>query len=211
MKNKSKLKIIFTTVYIFSICIFQKVYAQPVPGSYYDFIDETSKMPVKPNPSRLIIYRPQNKGTLNEIRCYLKLENEKGEDVTYTACKATYEWVGYTHPDPKKQNRTLDQTFREPKIPTYNYKTKYYLSGGMAMHLNIKKGKYKITVYTPAEEQTDFIYPDVETSPFLWESNTFEYNTENPAKVIFVSPLSNENGFYCGGWKINHKAPKYHE
>ena len=42
------------------------------------------------------------------------------------------------------------------------------------------------------------------------QSTTFEYNsTENPAKVIFVSPTANENGFYDGGWHIDHKAPKF--
>ena len=163
--------------------------AQPVPGSYYDFMDAVKDMPVQHDKQSLIIYRPDNKGNMNYIRCFLRLQDEQGNDVTYTACKATYEWVSI--PDVVNQ-----------------YKKTYYLSGGMAMHLSLKKGKYKITLYTPVDQQANFTYPEAGTTPFEWQSNTFLYNTENPTKVIFVTPTQNENGFYNGGWFIDYKSPK---
>ena len=76
------------------------------------------------------------------------------------------------------------------------------------MHLLLKKGSYKISFYTPKEKisaqglSKELLKKD-------WNSNTFLYDTENPAKVIFVSPTANENGFYDGGWHIDHKAPKF--
>ena len=54
--------------------------AQPLPGSYYDFLEQTENMEVKPNPATLIIYRPENKGQMNEIRCFIRLEDEKGDE-----------------------------------------------------------------------------------------------------------------------------------
>ena len=91
----------------------------------------------------------------------------------------------------------------------------------MAMHLKLKKGRYKISLYTPVDQQNNFVYPEsgeeartalqsgvVEYSQpqtFQWESNVFEYNTENPTKVIFVTPTRNDNGFYNGGWVIDYK------
>lgn len=139
------------------------------------------------NPWELIIYRPENNGDLNSIRCWLLLEDaETGEDVTYTKAKATYEWISI----PNVVNQ---------------YKHAYYLSGGMAMHLNLKPGKYKISVYTPSD-QTSFFEC---TNKDKWISNVFYYNTDNPAKVIFVSPTADDNGFYNGGWYIDYKAPKY--
>ena len=80
------------------------------------------------NPWELIIYRPQNNGDLNYVRCWIKLEDAvTGEDVTYTKVKATYEWASI------------------PDVVNYYQKT-YYLDGGMAAHLNLQKGKYNITV-----------------------------------------------------------------
>ena len=161
--------------------------AQPVPGSYYDFLDATKDMPAGHDKTSLIIYRPENVGILNDIRCFLRLEDEEGNDITYTAATATYEWVSI----PNRAN---------------NYKKKYYISGGMAMHLKLKKGRYKISLFTPVDQQNNFTYPQVETKPFQWESNIFEYNTENPTKVIFVTPTRNDNGFYNGGWVIDYKS-----
>lgn len=141
------------------------------------------------NPWDLIIYRPENSSQINDVRCWLKLEDENGNDVTYSAIrKATYEWISI------------------PDIPN-NYKRTYYLSGGMAMHLNIKPGKYKISFYTP-EKDHEFVEYDFENKGD-WTSNIFEYNTDNPAKVIFLYPTANDNGFYNGGWIIDYKAPKY--
>ena len=75
----------------------------------------------------------------------------------------------------------------------------------MAMHLKLKKGRYKISLYTPTDQQYNFTYPEADTKAFQWESNVFEYNTENPTKVIFVTPTRNDNGFYNGGWIIDYK------
>lgn len=161
------------------------------------------------NPWELIIYRPENSELMNDERCWLKFENEEGEDVTYTAINtAWYEFPernnykkGYAPGD--KYGVTKDNIPREG----FSYKKTYYLSGGMAMHLNIKPGKYKISFYTPIEKQ-NFIKCQTDHQ---WESNIFEYNTENPLKVIFVSPTANDNGFYNGGWIVDYKAPKYYK
>ena len=168
---------------------FSLLSAQPVPGSYYDFLDATKDLPAGHDKTSLIIYRPDNIGVLNDIRCFLRLEDEQGNDVTYSAATATYEWVSI----PDRIN---------------NYKKKYYLSGGMAMHLKLKKGHYKISLYTPVDQQNNFTYAEADVKPFQWESNVFEYNTENPTKVIFVSPTRNDNGFYNGGWVIDYRAGK---
>ena len=87
---------------------------------------------IKHNPWELMIYRPQNNGELNTVRCWIRITDMEDNDVTYTAVKATYEWVDI------------------PDVINY-YKSTYYLSGGMSMHFNIKPGKYKIRVYTPPE------------------------------------------------------------
>ena len=178
--------------------------AQPVPGSYYDFVDATKDLPAGHDKTSLIIYRPDNVGVLNDIRCFLRIEDETGKDITYDSSRisATYEWM--STPDIIRK-----------------YKHTYFLSGGMAMHLKLKKGRYKISLYTPVDQQNNFIYPEsgeeartalqsgvVEYSQpqaFQWESNIFEYNTENPTKVLFVTPTRNDNGFYNGGWVIDYK------
>ena len=179
----------FTLTAILLFFTFSLLAAQPVPGSYYDFIDATKDLPAGHDKTSLIIYRPDNIGVLNDIRCFLRLEDEQGNDVTYTAATATYEWVSI----PDRIN---------------NYKKKYYLSGGMAMHLKLKKGRYKISLYTPVDQQNNYTYAEADVKPFQWESNVFEYNTENPTKVIFVSPTRNDNGFYNGGWVIDYRAGK---
>jgi len=168
--------------------LFSALAAQPVPGSYYDFIDATKDLPAGHDKTSLIIYRPDNVGVLNDIRCFLRLEDENGKNVTHdtNTVTATYEWVSI----PDRAN---------------NYKKKYYLSGGMAMHLKLKKGRYKISLYTPMDQQNNFVYAEADTKPFQWESNVFEYNTENPTRVIFVTPTRNDNGFYNGGWIIDYR------
>lgn len=150
------------------------------------FSEETSKTDIHHNPWELIIYRPHNNGDLNTVRCWIQLLDEEGNDVTYSAAKATYEWID----SPDRVN---------------NYQKTYYLSGGMAMHLNLKPGKYQIRFYTPVEKQDLF---ETENTG-VWESNIFYYNTDNPTKVLFVIPTANDNGFYNGGWWIDYKAPKY--
>ena len=183
--NRSRIKFGVTGILFF---LFSTLAAQPMPGSYNDFIDATKDLPAGHDKTSLIIYRPENIGILNDIRCFLRLEDEAGNVVTYSTSTvtATYEWVSI----PDRAN---------------NYKKKYYLSGGMAMHLKLKKGRYKISLYTPVDQQNNFTYPQIETKPFQWESNIFEYNTENPTKVIFVTPTRNDNGFYNGGWIIDYK------
>ena len=156
---------------IFSILFLTTLSAQPMPGSLQDIWEATKDKPVTVNPYTLIIYRPQNNGIINNIRCFLKLEDEEGNDVTHQNCRAD----------------------------------KYYISGGMAIHLELKKGRYKISFYTPKDKQNNFVYPTAGTRPFEWKSNVFEYNTENPAKVIFLYPTMNDNGFYNGGWFIDYK------
>ena len=173
-------------IILLSLLFSASVFSQPVPGSYYDFIDATKDMPAGHDKQSLIIYRPDNIGVLNDIRCFLRLEDENGNDVTYTKCTATYEWMS------------------TPDI-IRNYKHTYFLSGGMAMHLKLKKGRYKISLYTPKDQQNNFTYAEADAKPFQWESNVFEYNTENPTKVIFVTPTRNDNGFYNGGWIIDYK------
>lgn len=154
----------------------------------------------------LIIYRPENNGELNTVRCWVKLEDQDGNDVTYTAVRsAKYEWVNGDRPLYTSQPGFSSIFDRNVTSFLYNYRRSYYLDGGMAMHLNIKPGKYKITVYTPADKTNMF---ECENRG-QWESNVFEYDTENPAKVIFVCPTANENGFYNGGWWIDYKAPKF--
>lgn len=140
------------------------------------------------NPWELIIYRPENTANLNEVRCWLKIQDENGNDVTYTAAKATYEWA------------TIPNVVNK-------YKKTYYLSGGMAMHLNIKSGKYIFTVSTPPDKQ----YPYPSKNREEWKSNAFYYDTSNPAKVIFVYPEANDNGFYTGQWIISAKAPEFYK
>ena len=175
-------------IFLLSLIFSTMLYSQPLPGSYYDFIDATKALPAGHDKTSLIIYRPDNLGVLNDIRCFLRLQDETGKDVTYdtTTITATYEWVSI----PDRAN---------------NYKKKYYLSGGMAMHLKLKKGRYKISLYTPVDQQNNFVYAEADAKPFQWESNVFEYNTENPTKVIFVSPTRNDNGFYNGGWIIDYR------
>ncbi len=139
------------------------------------------------NPWSLIIYRSENDSSINNIRCLVKIEDENGNDATKDKVKATYEWVSI------------------PNVAN-NYKKSLYLMGGMAMHLNLKSGKYKISVSTPKSELVHFNGDAKET----WESNVFLYDTKNPCKVIFVFPKVNENGFYRGEWLISAKAPAWH-
>ena len=141
---------------------------------------------VRHNPWELIIYRPENSFHINQIRCRVLFEDENGNDVTRTSTSATYEWVSI------------------PGV-AHKYQGAYFLLGGMAMHLNLRRGKYKIKVFTLPEDLEGTNYADGEER----RSNEFFYDTENPAKVIFVSPTANQNGFYDGGWKITASAPKF--
>ena len=134
----------------------------------------------------LIVYRPENDHPMNEIRCYIQITDDKGDDVTYSCGNAFYSWAN---------------------IPGryFAYKKKYFLTGGMAFHINILPGKYKITVFTPKDEHYQI---ECENNG-QWDSNYFEYDSENPINVIFVSPEVNYNQFYNGKWHINYRAPKF--
>ena len=63
--------------------------AQPVPGSYYDFVDATKDLPAGHDKTSLIIYRPDNVGVLNDIRCFLRIQDEAGQDITYDNSRIT--------------------------------------------------------------------------------------------------------------------------
>ena len=135
----------------------------------------------------LTIYRPSNTEDIDSIRCWLKIEDENGNDVTYTCAYASYAWI-------------------DTPNARHEYERTYFLQGGMAMHLSLKPGKYRITVYTPLEHLKGFSSQWTKN----WESNTFEYSTENPCNVIFVRPQRNDNGFYSEGWYIDYRAPKFY-
>lgn len=180
-----KRKIAFTWIFLFSLFTIWGIDLPVDPGVSVHSVEEM-KPDLKHNPWELIIYRPQNTEHINGIRCWLKIEDMEGNDVTYTAAKATYEWVSI----PDVVNK---------------YQKSYWLSGGVAMHLNIKPGRYKLTVSTPSDKQ--WPYPSENRDE--WKSNVFIYDTENPAKAIFVYPGANENGFYNGTWIISGRSPKY--
>jgi hypothetical protein len=183
MKNQKKDK--FTILFFIKNLIFS------LPALLFFFManpifSDTEVTKIKHNPWELIIYRPENKTDFNYVRCFVRIEDENGNDVSQSKVKATYEWASI----PNVVNR---------------YRKRLYLDGGMAMHLNLKKGKYRFSVCTPKEFQCSF----PSDNKNQWESNVFEYDTENPTKVIFVTPTSNDNGFYAGGWWIDWKAPEF--
>lgn len=164
--------------------------------------------PLHFNPWELLIYRPENSGTMNNIRCWIKLEDENGNDVTFTKCKATYYYANNVVRDRKAETMRFGSIFhRSAPRQVFNYQQSYFLEGGLVMYLLLKPGKYKISVCTPKDQQ----YLSKIRSEGDWNSNVFEYDTENPAKVLFVSPTANDNGFYNGGWRIDSKAPEYYK
>ena len=151
--------------------------------------------------NELIVYRPENSGTINEVRCWIQLLDESGNDVTYTKARAAYAWADRPN-------------------ELHWYEKSFYVSGGMACHLYLdsKNGeKYKIRVYTPKKHVMGFPIPEKLQAD--WDSNEFEYDSAkvknsaegkyNPLKVIFVSPTANDNGFYEPRWFIDYKAPKF--
>ncbi len=163
------------------------------------------------NPWELIIYRPENTEKMNMTRCWIKIEDTvTGRDVTYdkeVIRKAEYEWVANSKVFYKDPNDFWRWLMRHGQVYTlHSYQKSYYLDGGMAMHLNLAPGSYKITVSTPKDQH---FWVKAENSG-SWESNEFFYNTENPLKVIFVCPTANNNGFYNGGWWIDYKAPEFY-
>ena len=154
----------------------------------FSFLFAAFSQDIKHNPWSLIIYRSENDSRLNTVRSYVRIQDMDGNDVIGTKAKAFYEW-------------TCD------KGKYYGYKKNPYLIGGMAMHLNLKKGKYRISVFTP-ESELEFFEGEAKGE---WKSEAFIYDTENPLKVIFVYPGANENGFYNGTWYVSYKAPLWHK
>lgn len=164
--------------------------------------------PLHFNQWELLIYRPENSGTMNNIRCWLKLEDEDGNDVTYSKCKATYYYANNVVKDKKAETMQFGSIFhRSAPRQVFEYQKSYFLEGGLVMYLLLKPGKYRISVYTPKDQQ----YLAKIENKNEWTSDVFEYDTENPAKVLFVSPTANDNGFYNGGWHIDYKAPGYYK
>ena len=137
--------------------------------------------------SALIIYRPINDGYMNEIPCYIKVEDEEGNEIKLNRETVWYEWV-------------------EKPGYWYLYKKSFYLKGGMAIHIPFNPGRYKITVYTPKDKQFGVECANKRED---WVSNEFVYDTNYPLNVSFVTPTSNENYFYNGGWVIDNRAPKF--
>ena len=156
-------------------------------------------LPARAN--ELIVYRPENNEQINEVRCWIQLLDEDGNDVTHTKARAAYAWID----QPKK---------------LYRYEKSFYVSGGMVCHLYLDSRhgeKYTIRVRTPKAHVQDFPLP--ERLQVDWDSNDFVYDSANvrnsaedganPLKVIFVSPTANDNGFYEPRWLIDHRAPRY--
>lgn len=165
--------------------------------------------PVKPNWWTLIIYRPENSERMNDIRCYLKIEDaETGEDVTLTAAKIGYQYVVDVPKEKQTDPQSIMALFNKPSIPLYTYKKTPFLSGGMAMYFYIRKGKFNISFTTPKDKTYDF--PCENDGD--WNSNVFYYDNEAyPTNVLFVFPTANENGFYDGSWIISSTAPKFYK
>ncbi len=148
----------------------------------------------------LQIYRPENKGVLNDIPCLIRITDMDGKDASASITHISYNWYYELRTlnwrgEPKMLNRYFDGCF----------------TGGVILHLLTKPGKYLISVYTPLEKQQG--YSDSHSQLLgqrrTWESNTFTYDTKNPPKVIFVSPTANDNGFFNGGWHVDYRAPKF--
>ena len=108
---------------------------------------------IRHNPWSLIIYRPENSYHINEIPCYVKFEDvTTKEDVTLSKVKANYSWID------------------SPKAG-YNYKNKYYLYGGMAMHCLLKPGQYNITVFTPKDKLFNSLVKSSDTIYIMMDDN----------------------------------------
>lgn len=141
----------------------------------------------------LHIYRPENKSPLNTVPCLIRVTDLDGNDASAAVTHLSYNWYyELRHLDwrgePKRQNTYFNGCF----------------TGGVVVHLLTKPGIYRISVYTPAAYQQGL--GDGERT---WESNAFTYDTRNKPNVIFVSPTANDNGFFSGGWHIDHRAPRF--
>ncbi len=139
----------------------------------------------------LEIYRPENYGALNTVPCLLRIADAEGNDATDCIRDISFSWYYDMQHDHKWTHRYYRGCF----------------TGGTIIHLDMKPGVYRISVYTPADMQDIYGEQDGEA----WQSNEFVYDTSAPAlKVIFVSPTADDNGFYNGGWHVSHRAPSYY-
>ena len=146
----------------------------------------------------LIVYRPQNTQNINLVRCWIKIQDEDGNDVTQTVARASYAYMD------------------RPNVRFW-YQKSFYLDGGMACHLYLNRGKYKISVFTPKNQVEGF--PIAKRLQTDWDSTVFEYDSSkiensvdknaNILHVIFVSPCADENWFYVPRWNIDYKAPTF--
>ena len=135
------------------------------------------------------IYRPENFGNMNTIPCLLKVTDLQGNDASSSIISLSFSW----YYDMRWNHRYFNGCF----------------TGGTVVHLNMKAGTYKISVYTPLSMQDSYagVVGDGD-----WLSDDFIYKVGSPAlKVIFVSPVANDNGFYVGKWHIDYKAPKFYK
>lgn len=159
----------------------------------------------------LEIYRPENFGALNTIPCLIRVTDQAGNDASDRISHLSYNWY-YEIPLPNwsRQPESLNRYFNG------------CFTGGVVVHLLMQPGIYEISVYTPVDKQQDYKIAQVHTSgsaatetesteaaPREWTSNTFTYNTAHKPNVIFISPVANENGFFCGSWHIDYKAPRF--
>ena len=85
--------------FFFLLIISFPLFAQPVPGAYYDFLDATKDLPAGHDKTSLIIYRPDNVGVLNDIRCFLRIQNETDKNITYDPSSITAAYEGMSTPD----------------------------------------------------------------------------------------------------------------
>lgn len=189
----------------FTLLLLLTLISTTTSQEYQRFTDDS---PLHHNQWELLIYRPINKGNMNITRCWLKLTDENDNIIPKTDYSATYFYPDSVVKDPKEGLPYFGSIFHHtgPR-KVYNYQRSHYLDGGMIMHLTLKPGKYKISFYTPQDQH---FFVKTPQNP-EWNSNIYEYDTNNPAKVIFVSPTVNENGFYNGGWLVDYKAPSFFE
>ncbi|MGP1588154.1 MAG: hypothetical protein ACTTHG_07435 [Treponemataceae bacterium] len=203
---KSVKQIFVFLIFLFTAVFFNisSLFSQTAEQSF----STDTKFSVSPNPWSIIIYRPQNNYELNHVKCWITVTDaQTGEDVTYSdKIKAKYEWVANTQILENNEPKSFFTMFKGQLRSFFlNYQKTYWLMGGVAMHLNIKPGKYIFSITTPYDETS--LFPIKNSGD--WTSNRLFYDTENPTNVIFVCPSVDENGLYNGGWHIDYFAPKY--
>ena len=143
----------------------------------------------------LELYRPENRGDMNDVPCLIKITDMEGNDAWDSITALSYSW----HYD-------IHTNLWQEKCLCHAY-WKGCFTGGCVVHLGLKSGKYRISVYTPKESQLDYERLTGED----WQSNEFVYDTERKElKVIFISPTADDSGVYDGGWHVDHIAPAYY-